>query len=493
VLPLVAVLAALSLVRHRQYNDYDDDQRHHSSPGRPQVRTTRALHKSPPLHMLRNTPISCNTMDLTPFIERLRELLPEDWQVTWSEPSGPPDRGAGTVLRIRTPDGPEAVLAVEVKARLSAQVAASVASTLAASKSGNPMVFTRYLSPMARIRLRGAGISYLDLTGNTWVKLASPYVLIDRQGADRDPDPPKRGLRSLKGPKAGRIVRALCDTRPPVGVRELARRTGTDPSYAMRVLSLLEAEDIVGRNEGGEVIEVRWTELLRRWSMDYSVTETNRAVRYLAPRGLADLMERLAAYGRRPYAITGAAAVPPPAKVLPDRILSLYAPGIETAAEALDLRPTDAGANAILLEPVDEFVFTGARDVAGLRVVAPSQCAADLLTGSGREPSQAEALLNWMRENEDAWRSLPTLRRWTVIPTCSGPWTRRMGGRSPSTSRGRLLCWSPRSSRSASAPTVPRAEATRTRWTCSGSSVPCRQRGSAVAWSDCSRTPSARM
>lgn len=343
-------------------------------------------------------------MDLTPFLERLRELLPEDWQVTWAEPSGPSDRGADAVVRIRTPDGPEATLAVEIRARLSAQVAASVASTLTASTLGSPMVFTPYLSPMARIRLREAGISYLDLTGNTWVQLTRPYVLIDRQGADTDPDPPKRGLRSLKGPKAGRIVRALCDSRPPVGVRQLARRTGTDPGYATRVLAFLQAEDLVDRDEGGEVVEVRWPDLLRRWSLDYSVTETNRAVRYLAPRGLADIMERLTTYGR-PYALTGAAAVPPPAKVLPDRVLRLYAPGIESAAEALDLRPADAGANTILLEPVDEFVFTGVRDMAGLRVVAPSQCAVDLLTGSGREPSQAEALLNWMMENEGAWRS----------------------------------------------------------------------------------------
>lgn len=343
-------------------------------------------------------------MDITPFLDRLRELLPEDWQVTWSEPVGPSDRRADAVLRIRTPDGSEARLAVDIKARLSAQVAASVASTLAGSELGESIVFTRYLSPMARIRLQKAGISYLDLTGNTWIQLRHPYVLIDRQGADRDPDPPRRGLRSLKGPKAGRIVRALCDDRPPVGVRELARRTGTDPGYATRVLGLLEAEDLVTRDDGGEVVGVRWPELLRRWSLDYSVTETHRAVRCLAPRGVADLMERLTTY-RRPYAVTGAAAVPAPAKVLPDRILVLYAPGMESAAEALDVRPADAGANVILLEPVDKFVFAGARDVAGLRVVAPSQCVVDLLTGSGREPSQAEALLNWMTENEDAWRS----------------------------------------------------------------------------------------
>ncbi len=41
----------------------------------------------------------------------------------------------------------------------------------------------------------------------------------------------------------------------------------------------------------------------------------------------------------------------------------------------------------------------------GLRCVAASQLTADLLTGPGREPSQGEEMLDWMKENEDAWRT----------------------------------------------------------------------------------------
>jgi hypothetical protein len=41
----------------------------------------------------------------------------------------------------------------------------------------------------------------------------------------------------------------------------------------------------------------------------------------------------------------------------------------------------------------------------GISYVAPSQAVADLLTGPGRNPSEAEALLDWMRKNEDAWRT----------------------------------------------------------------------------------------
>ena len=36
---------------------------------------------------------------------------------------------------------------------------------------------------------------------------------------------------------------------------------------------------------------------------------------------------------------------------------------------------------------------------------ALSQAAVDLLTGPGRGPAEADELIRWMREHEDAWRS----------------------------------------------------------------------------------------
>jgi hypothetical protein len=79
--------------------------------------------------------------------------------------------------------------------------------------------------------------------------------------------------------------------------------------------------------------------------------------------------------------------------------------GIETAAGELDLRPADAGANVVLLEPFDDVVFERTRVDSGPVRVALSQCVVDLMTGSGREPAQADALMDWMTENEDEWRA----------------------------------------------------------------------------------------
>lgn len=158
------------------------------------------------------------------------------------------------------------------------------------------------------------------------------------------------------------------------------------------------------RDERGEVVDVRWPDLIRRWSTDYSVDQTNRSFTFLAPRGLADVVDKL-----RPleggYAVTGAFAVPDEARVVASALLSCFVADLTGVAEQLDLRPADAGANVLLLEPFDEVVFRRTRSADGLVAVASSQCAVDLLTGSGREPAQGDALIDWMTEHEDAWRN----------------------------------------------------------------------------------------
>ena len=105
------------------------------------------------------------------------------------------------------------------------------------------------------------------------------------------------------------------------------------------------------------------------------------------------------------YAATGAFAAQYFDPVAPARAATLYVTDAAEAAESLGLRETDAGANVVLLEPFDPVVFERTIERDGLRCVAPSQLAVDLLTGPGREPSQGEQMLIWMEQNGDAWRA----------------------------------------------------------------------------------------
>lgn len=74
-------------------------------------------------------------------------------------------------------------------------------------------------------------------------------------------------------------------------------------------------------------------------------------------------------------------------------------------AESLSLKPTSTGTNVILLRPFDDVAHARSTRRDGVTYVAMSQLAADLLTGPGRMPEEAEAVLAWMRKNEYDWRS----------------------------------------------------------------------------------------
>ncbi len=338
----------------------------------------------------------------------LSARLPSGWSVrTRAQPrlrTYRPD----AVAEIRAPDGTKALLLIEVKSRLTAREASELGARLVPvvgeGRAAAVLVVTRFASELTRDRLRKAGLSYMDLTGNAWISLARPGLLIATEGAAKDPSPTRRGTRSLKGAKAARLVRALSDWRPPVGIRDLAKRAGTDPGYASRVTRLLEDEDLVQRDASGQIRTVDWQGLLRRWSRDYDVARTNRAVPLLAPRGVPAFLDRLRQYDE-PYAVTGSLAVPAAASVAPGRLASCYVRVPERAGERLDLRPVEAGANVLLLEPFDAIVFDRTREESGLTVVAMSQCVVDLLTGTGREPAEAESLVTWMTAHEDAWRA----------------------------------------------------------------------------------------
>ena len=79
----------------------------------------------------------------------------------------------------------------------------------------------------------------------------------------------------------------------------------------------------------------------------------------------------------------------------------MFARGFKTWCEtialqqrrALKLRPTETGANVMLLAPADDVVFERTWKDGGLTLVAASQAAVDLLTSPGRAPSEAEAIL----------------------------------------------------------------------------------------------------
>jgi len=364
------------------------------------------------LRMLDNTAYPDNTP--TPFEvqRRLQEKLPRTWRLDLQQTES--QRGPDAILELRAPDGRRTTILVEIKRRLDPVAVPRVLEQMRAwagwSAMGRPLetllVAAPYLSERTRDKLRESALNYLDLTGNTFVAIEDPAVYIRTQGAVKDPNRATRPMRSLRGMKTAQIVRTLVDVRPPLGVRQIAELVRTDPGNVSRVLELLEREDLVRRSPQGGVQQVDWAELLRAWSRDYSMTGSNRYATYLDPRGLQSFLSRLRSLpsGMR-YAVTGSLAAARRAPVAPARLGVAFVDDAAAAADELGLVPAEAGANVMLLEPKGDFVFDRSTTDEGVCYVAPSQAVADLLKGSGRNPSEAEELLEWMRRNEDVWRA----------------------------------------------------------------------------------------
>lgn len=265
------------------------------------------------------------------------------------------------------------------------------------------LVVSRFFSPATRERLRARETAYLDLTGNVWLVLESPGLFIETQGASEDPDPRHRRGRSLRGAKTGRIVRALVDRRQPPKVRELAAATRLDAGYVSRVLALLDEEALITRVGYGRMKSVDWPALLRRWAQEAPLESRGQTRAFLEPRGLDHLLRGLMQSEER-YAVTGTLAAATFAPVAPARLAVIWIRDASGAAARLGLRPTESGANVLLVEPADEVVFEGATERGGVRYAAVSQIAADLLTSPGRGPAEADELIAWMQANEEAWR-----------------------------------------------------------------------------------------
>ncbi|MFC5749426.1 hypothetical protein [Actinomadura rugatobispora] len=332
--------------------------------------------------------------------------LPPGWTLRLLDEPFP---GCDGLLQVAAPDGTSGLLVVEAKRVVEGRDVAVIRDSLSALMPRWPeaagVVVARYLSPPVRERLAGAGLGYVDATGNVRVSLSRPGLHVADRGADRDPwRGPGRPRGMLKGAPAARIVRALLDFPTSWTVRSLVEMAGVSTGSAYRVVEFLEGEELVNRDRSGSITVPDWEPLLRRWSKDYGFVRNSRVTRWIVPRGLPDLLRGAVDVSAR-YAVTGTLAAAEWAPYAPARSAMIYTDSAERAAEQWGLRPAEAGANVILAEPEIDVVFARTLvTAAGVTIAAPSQVSVDLMTGPGRAPSEAEELIEWMKRNESSWR-----------------------------------------------------------------------------------------
>lgn len=343
-------------------------------------------------------------------ISVIRDRLPAGWVL--SDPSRKEGRGeADAVLVLSAPDGRSVSIEVEAKrGSVTGRDALGLAQIMldrATATNSVPLLAARYLSPQVRTQLQTKGVSYADATGNIMLSAINPGIYVADRGGNRDPwRGAGRPRGNLKGDPAARVVRTLLDYSRSWRVRDLIATSGASTGATYRVLEYLDGEGLVDRTDDRRWVVRDWERLLREWADDYNFLTENTVRRCIDPRGIEHLQHLLVQTDRR-YAITGAAAAAEWTSVAPTRSLFVYVESAVWDAEEWGLRAAETGVNVVLVEPrkPDGIVFVNTGELPnGVRRAAPAQVAVDLLNGPGRDPSEAEELLIWMKDNEDAWR-----------------------------------------------------------------------------------------
>ena len=309
---------------------------------------------------------------------------------------------AAARLTIKTPAGASAALAIGARRQLDPRLVAEVAAALKTAAADAFVVIAPFLGPRTRERLTDEGLGYVDLVGNMRLVLDRPTVFIASRGEDSSPWAAPRTSRSLHAAKASRLIRALVDGQggqsgqegaAPLGVRQLAALAGTDPGYVSRLLDLFHREELIERVARGPVVAVHVARLLRRWAEDYRFADAHRFVAVAHAHGVPGALAALRDAGV-PHALTaraGAAALMGTA--LPG-VVAAYVDNPERVAAEIRAERADSGANLLLIDPFDTFVFDGTWEASGLRYAARAQIIADLLGSPAPAPAQAASLLS---------------------------------------------------------------------------------------------------
>ncbi len=291
-----------------------------------------------------------NNVVLRTAIDEIQSCLPAHWSTSVAVKT---NDASDARLVIKTPAGANAAVAIASKRQLDPSLVPAAADALKTVAADGFLVVSPFLGARTRERLLARGIGYVDLAGNVRLALDRPSILIDRQGQERNPWAKSRDMRSLDGPKASRLIRALCDRL--AAVRRAAARGARRDRSRLRVASAGPAR----ARGAGTPQPARLRRRGRRPRRDPALGDRVPLPRRRTARCSATTSAgraRCSAGCARPTSPTrsrGARARRCSAHQPLPVVVACYVDNPERAARRLDLPAVRDGANVVLLEPFD--------------------------------------------------------------------------------------------------------------------------------------------
>ena len=338
-------------------------------------------------------------------VASIRNRLPGLWKVDVTSRST--DGGS---LRFTSPGGVTGDVTVKVRRELAPRAAAAL------GQAASPVIVASpWLSQRTRQVLTELGWNYIDTTGNTYLSIDRPGLFISSDGATRDPSPKQSAGPNLRGPRAWALQRTLAEVLPPYGVSELSLALDIDAGYVSRLLGALSEELLIKRPARQQVQAVEWEPLLRQIATSYSLLGSNETTNWVAPGGAEQFLRDLSSSTLNGWAVTGSFAASQRVSVTAPEIAVVFTQDPERMAEAMRLRPVRNGGNVVTALPYDPIVFQRTWKDNNIVYVSVAQIVMDCMTGFGRMPAEADALLDLMRKKAPQWQA-STLAAAAVVP-----------------------------------------------------------------------------
>ena len=233
----------------------------------------------------------------------------------------------------------------------------------------------------------------MDLAGN--IGLYFERVFIEVQGRP-NPNRKKQELKSIFSPKSSRAIRVMLENPDRKWqTQTLAQEAGLSAGMVSNIKSKLDEQALLRKEAGGFVL-TEPERLVSKWSSIYKIKKNGWNDYYL-PGDVSEIERKTATTLQKlnqRFAFTLFSAANIVAPYTRYQHVFVYVEGDRSRLEeALGLKKVDSGPNLTILEPYDEGVFYGGKEVQGFPIVGAVQLYIDLVSYKGRGEEAARFLL----------------------------------------------------------------------------------------------------
>lgn len=210
-------------------------------------------------------------------------------------------------------------------------------------------------------------------------------------------------VKDIFQPMSTRVIRVLL-TRPRDRWRvlTLAKEAQVSLGWTHAVVTTLQEQRYVVRDENYRVKTVDPTRLLKRWAAFHDFLSQNEYKTFqMFEQNLDNVLNKLRSVSA-PYALTGLVAawlVAPSVRPVTFDIYVQSWPEAGKITKAMELRPVEKGGNVRLVLPKDSGVFYGAKVFDSVKIVSNVQLYVDLVNYPARGEEASVELLRLIQED----------------------------------------------------------------------------------------------